>query len=211
MPFSFLPLGYDFADLAPAMSEKSARWHHDVVHDDYLAAIDRLLAPYRELAALTIEEVLVAPERIPDDIRDAARTQGGGHANHQFMWKILGKDRGTRPVGPLRAKIDSTYGGLSGFTRAFQSAALAHDGEGWAFLSLAKPRSHDVEILTTSGNGNVLELRKPGILICDLWEHAYRDDHNGDREAWLDAYLRVVDWEHCSLRYDRLAAGMPIT
>ena len=210
MAFLFLPLAYDFTELSPAMSEKVARWHHDVVHGDHLASINKLLAPFPSLALLTIEEVLAAPDRIPADIREAVRLHGGGHANHQFMWKILGRDRGTRPVGSFATQVDGTYGSFPVFTRALKSAALSLTGDGWVFLSLAKPRSPDLEIVVTHANGNVLELRKPGVAVCDLWEHAYRDDHKGDREAWIDAYLEVVNWEHCSARYDRLLAGMPV-
>ena len=87
---------------------------------------------------------------------------------------------------------------------------MALEGDGWAFLSLFAPRELDLEIVVTRGNGNVLELRKPGVLICDLWLHAYHDDHRDDREAWIDSYLETVDWTHCSLRYDRLVAGEPV-
>lgn len=210
MAYAFLPLSYSFAELTPAMSETTARHHHDIVHGAYLEACNRLLAPHPELAALTIEAVLADPQRLPEKLREDVRSQGGGHANHQFMWKILSARRGTRPGPTLAAKIDETFGNFNKFTAAFKAAALALPGDGWAFLSLAAPRNQELEIVVTRDNGNVLELRKPGIVICDLWRHAYADDHGGDREAWLDAYLAVVDWSHCSLRYDRLLAGQPV-
>jgi Fe-Mn family superoxide dismutase len=209
MAYAFLPLGYSYADLAPAMSEKTARWHHDVVHGGYLAAINRLLAPYPDVAALTIEQVLSHPERLPDAIRDQARFHGGGHANHQFTWKILGAKRGTTPSPVLGATIDETFGSFTAFIAAFKQTAMSLDGDGWAFLSLAVPRAPEIEIVTRRGNDNVLEIAKPGIFVCDLWQHAYHDDHRGDREAWLDAYLQVLDWTQCSIRYDRLVAGQP--
>ena len=209
MAFCFLPLRFNYDDLAPAMSPATALWHHDVVHGEYLAAINRLVAPYPELAASTIEEILSQPERVPSGLLDEVRHQGGGHANHQFMWKILGASRRTRPSGALALAIDRTFADFDGFTRAFASAAMAHAGDGWAFLSLVAPRSQAIEIVTTHGNGNVLELHKPGVMICDLWEHAYHDQHRGDRAAWLDAYFEVVDWSQCTIRYDRLVAGQP--
>ncbi|HEX4043721.1 MAG TPA: Fe-Mn family superoxide dismutase [Xanthobacteraceae bacterium] len=209
MAYQFLPLAYSYADLMPAMSEATARRHHDAVHGAYLDAVNGLLAPYPELSALSIEAVLSHPERLPDAIRAEARFQGGGHANHQFTWKILGAQRSTRPSGALAGKIDETFGGLAGFVRAFKAAALNLDGDGWAFLSLPMPRTSALEIVVTRGNDNVLELRKPGVLVCDLWRHAYADDHHGDRAAWIDAYLQVLDWTQCAIRYDRLVAGQP--
>jgi superoxide dismutase, Fe-Mn family len=209
MAYRFLPLAYGYGELMPAMSEATARHHHDVVHGAYLAAINALLAPYPELDALTIEEVLAHPERLPEAVRAEARFQGGGHANHQFTWKILGARRGTKPEGALAAKIEETFGGLDGFARAFEAAALGLDGDGWAFLSLAVPRAPALEIVVRRGNDNVLDLRKPGVLVCDLWQHAYADDHHGDRTAWIDAFLQVLDWTQCTIRFDRLVAGLP--
>ena len=210
MAFEFLPLTYDFAQLEPAMTEKTARWHHDIIHGSYLEAVNRLLKPYPDFSGLTIERVLSEPERIPAVVSDDVRFHGGGHANHQFMWKILGAKRGTRPAPTLGERLEATFGGFDAFTRAFKSEALALNGDGWIFLSLASPGATDLEIIVTRGNGNVLELRKPGVLICDLWLHAYQDEHRGDREAWIDSYLKIVDWSHCSLRYDRLVAGKSV-
>ena len=94
MAFEFLPLPYDFNDLRPAMTEKVARWHHYIVHGAYLAEINRLLLQCPDFNGLTIEEVLSQPQRLPASILEEVRFQGGGHANHQFMWKILGVKRG---------------------------------------------------------------------------------------------------------------------
>ena len=209
MAYAFLPIAYRFSELAPAMSEATARWHHDVVHGGYLAEINRLIGPFPDLDRRSVEELMVEPDAIPADIREDVRFAAGGHGNHQFTWKILGPRRDTAPSGIFAAKIDQTFGSFAKFTDAFKRVALGLDGDGWAFLSLSAPRTAALEIVVTRGNDNVLELRKPGIVVCDLWEHAYHDDHRGDREAWIDAYLKVVDWSVCSDRYERLSAGQP--
>ncbi len=209
MPYEFLPMPFAFGDLTPAMSEPNARWHHDVEHKKHLDAVNRLLEPHQDLAALSIEQLLGGIEAVPDAIRDAVREEGGAHANHQFMWKIIGGARDTRPDAQLAAALERCFGGFEEFIDALKTASLALPGEGWSFLSLTAPRAPELVIVTTAGNGNVLELRKPGILICDLWQHAYAADHHGDRAAWLDAYLKIVDWRVCSTRYDRLLRGRP--
>ena len=105
MAFEFLPLTYDFAQLEPAMTEKTARWHHDIIHGSYVEAVNRLLKPYPDFSGCTIERVLSEPERIPAVVSDDVRFHGGGHANHQFMWKILGAKRGTRPAPTLGERL----------------------------------------------------------------------------------------------------------
>jgi Fe-Mn family superoxide dismutase len=82
-------------------------------------------------------------------------------------------------------------------------------GSGWAFLSLAAPRNPQLEIVVLPNNGSVLTLRKPGILVCDLWEHAYLDAFREDRARWLDAYWSMVNWRMCETRFECLVAGRP--
>lgn len=208
MPYDFLPLRFEYSELMPAMSEAAARSHHDDVHGAYLAETNRLLVPVADLAGKSIEYVLATPDKVPADIRDAVRFSGGGHANHQFMWKIIGKHRNTAPSDALATAIDKHFGSFAKFRTAFVDAGLGLEGDGWVFLSLAAPKSEALEIVVTHGNGNVLELGKPGIMICDLWDHAYESAFAGDRRAWLEAYMDVVDWAQCDIRYDLLVQGI---
>lgn len=208
MAYHFLPLRFQYHELMPAMSEEEARFHHDDVHSAYLAEINRLLEPYPELAGKSIEYVLANPQKVPADIREAVRYAGGGHANHQFMWKIIGKHRNTAPSGELALAIDKKFGRFANFRSAFTDAALGLDGDGWVFLSLAAPKSTALEIVVTRENGNVLELGKPGIMLCDLWNHAYDSRFAGNRSAWLESYLEIVDWGQCDIRYDLLVQGI---
>ena len=93
------------------------------------------------------------------------------------------------PVGNLAGEIDSAWGSFDRFRTAFADAALSLSTEGWAFLSLSKPKTGDLEIVVLPGNGSVLPIAKPGILICDLWDHHGKNNH----EDWFEAFWHVVD------------------
>ena len=216
MPFSLIPLPFEYEDFDDLIAPGVMRWHRERVHAQYMAAINALLAPLPEFRDKSIEEVLSHPDLLPADIRDDVMFFGGGYANHQFFWKILGRNDRTDthtqrcvPQGALAGAIDTDFGGFEHFRAQFTERAMGLKGSGWAFLSLAAPRKPKLEILVLPNNGSVLPLRKPGIFICDLWEHAYLDTFRDDRSRWLDAFWSMLNWRMCETRYECLVAGRP--
>ena len=204
MAYDIPPLRYAMDALEPHISAEALRHHHEVIHRGYLDGLNALLEAHPEASRETVEDLLRGLDDIPGPVRQQAAHLAGGHANHQFLWKILGPQTSLVPVGALAAAIDAAYGSFDGFKSAFAVAALALPTEGWAFLSLGKPRTGDLEIVVLPGNGSVLPIAKPGILICDLWDHM----GHATRADWLDAFWQVVDWEVGEYRYQGLRVGV---
>lgn len=206
MSYDVPPLRFANDALSPVITAADLVLHHDAIHPAYTAAINHFIAAYPDLGGKTIEALLANLDAVPSAIRDVVTDIAGGHANHQFFWKVIGPDGGTGPSGPLAAAVDRDFGGLNGLKHAFKEAALALDGPGWAFLSLVSPRSPELEVLALPDNGSVLPIGKPGVMICDLWDHAWNPAH-ASLDAWVDAYWSIVDWKVCDLRYDLLVDG----
>jgi Fe-Mn family superoxide dismutase len=36
------------------------------------------------------------------------------------------------------------------------------------------------------------------IIGCDVWEHAYYLKHKSNREAWLETFFEVLDWDRAN-------------
>ena len=120
---------------------------------------------------------------------------------------VLAKKQNSQ-FGELEAAMNVRLGSVAAFRSRFEAAALGLRGSGWAFLSRTTPGGVEtLEILALPGNGSVLPLGKPGILICDMWEHAYEREHGDDRAAWLRAYWMMVDWVECERRLVGLREG----
>ena len=51
--------------------------------------------------------------------------------------------------------------------------------------------------LSSMSNQNNPYIEKCGIPLvgCDIWEHAYYLKYKNDREAYLKAWLEVLDWQ----------------
>ena len=206
LPFDVPQLRFGWDALEPAVSADALRAHHEGVHKGYADAVNRLLAPYPELASKTVEQVLGEAASLPPEIRDAAVDLAGAHANHQFLWKVVGPAGGSAPGQALAEALARDLGGFDRFKADFERAALGLEGPGFAFLSLAAPKTDRLEVVVLPGNGSVLTEAKPGVLVCDLWDHAWAADHP-DRAAWLEAFWTIVDWGVCKSRYLALRDG----
>ena len=185
------------------------RLHHDAHHRGYVDKLNAVLEPYPAWHGLMVEALLRRIDEVPEPIRATVRNHGGGHANHQFFWKILGSDGAKAPSADLAVAIDRDFGSFEQFKTQFEAAGVAHFGSGWAFLVARPQRSFALEILTLPNQESVLTLPEPapGLLICDLWEHAYYLRYQNRRAAWLRAFWDIVDWNVVGIRFDGICAG----
>ncbi len=207
MAYEIPPLRFNDSALAPAISANALGHHHAAIHGSYKEALNLVLLAEPTISELSVEALLLSSESLPAEIRDVVIEHAGAHANHQFFWKVIGPDGAKDPSGPLLHAIAERWGSMDGFRSAFKEAALALKPPGFVFLSLTAPRSKRLEIVALRRNDSVLLIGKPGVLICDLWEHAWASDHPS-LNAWLDAFWTIVDWRVCEYRYSALVAGM---
>jgi Fe-Mn family superoxide dismutase len=193
--------------LEPYITKDMLRRHHALHHLAYVARLNAVLERYPALQGSTIEELLRMLPAQSAEIRAALEDVAGGHANHQFQWKVIGPACGGAPAGALGEAMERCFGSFAAFRDRFMAAAMAHVGSGWAFLSVPRLGEDRLEILVLPNNGSVLPIGKPGVLICDLWEHSHETQYPASREAYLDAFFHVVDWGVCGERFESFAAG----
>jgi Fe-Mn family superoxide dismutase len=95
------PLRFDYDALEPYIDAETMALHHDEHHGAYVDNLNKALEPYPQLTELTIEDLLRHLDQVPEAIRTAVRNNGGGHANHQFFWDILGPRADGAPKGEI--------------------------------------------------------------------------------------------------------------
>ena len=206
MTFELPPLRFGFHDLEPYFSADMLRRHVEI-HQGYADGINRIVRENPELDGQTIERLMLTVPSLPEPLRERVRLQAGGHGNHQFLWKIIGPPNEKRaPVGDLAAAIERSFGSFAAFSDQFRSQAVAMPGQGWAFLVTAGWGSDQLEILILPNNDSVLPLKKPGVMVCDLWDHA-REPTYADRAQYLDAFFNVIDWSVCEARFKGFRDG----
>ena len=193
-------LPYPYDALAPAMSDRTLRFHHDKHHAAYVKTVNELLGA--DAPARPLEEV----------IRDA----GGGHAklfnnaaqawNHAFFWNSMAPGGGRSPNGDLAKAIASAFGGVAQLAEAFVAEGAGHFASGWVWLAadagggLKVVSTHDAQTLAVADGATPL-------IVCDLWEHAYYLDYQNDRKGFLAKWFEALpNWAFAEAQW-RAAHG----
>ena len=210
MAYKLPPLRFSYDALEPYIDAETMELHHDKHHQSYVDALNKAIEPYPHLADLPIEDLLRRLDQVPEAIRTAVRNHGGGHVNHQFFWTVLGPTAGGSPRGAIADAITNAFGSFERFQSLFTDAAVKHFGSGWAFLVM-NPSTERIEILSLPNQESVLLHGKPGLLCCDVWEHAYYLKYRNRRPDYLGAWWNVVAWDVVDQRLQDCRAGRSST
>jgi superoxide dismutase, Fe-Mn family len=194
MAYKVPPLRFAYDALEPYIDAETMELHHDKHHQAYVDNVNKALEPYPHLADLTIEDLLCRLDQVPEPIRLAVRNQGGGHANHQFFWEILGPTAGDFPKSAIAAAITRDFGSFERFQSLFTDVATKHFGSGWVFL-VGNRSTGRLEIMPLPDQDSVLLHGTAGLLCCDVWEHAYYLKYRNRRPDYLLAWWNVVAWD----------------
>ena len=206
-PYALPELKFGYADLEPIIDEATMRLHHDKHHRAYVDGVNDALSNHPEWLGMTVEALLGRLSEVPEDIRVAVRNQGGGHANHQFFWKILTPNSPAAPPKDLAQAIARDFGSFDAFKTRFHESASEHFGSGWAFLVADPKNDFHLKIVTLPNQDSVIEVELPALLLCDLWEHAYYLQYHDRRPEWIKKWWDIVNWDYVGERLQGIREG----
>ncbi len=201
MAFELPSLPYAEDALEPHIDARTMGIHHGKHHASYTANLNAAVGG-TELEGKSIEEILGDLSAVPENIRTAVRNNGGGYANHNLFWQIMGPDGGGEPSGALADAINSAFGSFGEFQSAFSAAAATRFGSGWAWLVAD---GGAVSVTSTPNQDTPLMDGGTPILGLDVWEHAYYLNYQNRRPDYIAAFFNVINWDKVAELY--AAAG----
>ena len=199
MAFELPPLPYPEDALEPHIDARTMSIHHDKHHAAYTNNLNSALEGHADLAGKSIEALLGDLNAVPEAIRTAVRNNGGGYANHNLFWEIMGPGAGGQPSGDLAAAIDAAFGSLTAFKEQFAKAATTRFGSGWAWLYVGQDGK--LAVGSTPNQDTPLMEGNTPILGLDVWEHAYYLNYQNRRPDYITAWWNVVNWNAVSEKY----------
>ncbi len=203
MAFTLPTLPYASDALEPWIDKMTMEVHHGKHHQAYVTNLNKALESAPELAAKSVDELLARNlALVPESIRTAVRNNGGGVANHNIFWEVMGPKAGGAPSGKLAEAIASAFNSFDNFKEKFNATALGRFGSGWAWL--VKSAGGKLEIVSTANQDSPVSEGSQVILPLDVWEHAYYLKYQNRRPEYVNAWWNVVNWSAVEKRFHAL-------
>jgi Fe-Mn family superoxide dismutase len=191
MPFSLPSLPYASNALEPHIDARTMEIHHDKHHAAYMTNLNNAIAG-TDLDGKDIVEILSNMDKVPANIKTAVQNNGGGYANHNLFWTVMGPNAGGSPSGDLSRAIDSAFGSFDSFKEKFSNAGATRFGSGWAWL-VVKPNG-SLDVYSTANQDSPYMQGDTPILGMDVWEHAYYLNYQNRRPDYIKAFWNVINW-----------------
>lgn len=199
MAYTLPELPYAYDALEPYIDEETMHLHHEKHHNTYVTNLNAAIEKYPELGELSIEELMINLNEVPEDIQTAVRNNGGGHANHSFFWKIMAPNAGGKPTGAIKEAIDEAFGDFEKMKEEFKTAATGRFGSGWAWVVVNNGK---LEITSTPNQDTPLSEGKTPVLGLDVWEHAYYLKYKNVRPDYIAAFWDVINWDQVNKNFE---------
>jgi superoxide dismutase, Fe-Mn family len=197
-PFKLPDLPYAFDALEPHIDARTMEIHHDRHHNAYTEKLNAALEKHPDWQDKEIDQILRDIDQVPEDIRTAVRNNGGGYANHNLFWEIMGPDGGGEPGGDLGDAIRSGFGSFNDFKEKVNAAGAGQFGSGWSWLVVS---GGALKVYSTPNQDSPLMKGDTPILGVDVWEHAYYLKYQNKRPDYLSAWWNTVNWDAVAEKY----------
>ena len=187
--------------LVNGLSLKLIESHYE---NNYGGALRRLNAITAQLESLDFE---ASPAHVINGLkRDELIALNSTLLHELYFASLAFGDSG--PTEAVAQALARDFGSVDRWRREF--VALAYGlggGSGWVLLTWV-PRDGRLINQTASDHSQAVAGGIP-ILALDMYEHAYHIDFGANARAYVDAFMRNIDWKAVAARYEDAAAAAP--
>ena len=153
---------------------------------DELEMLDLAMMPEHRIRAIKREELAAMNAVYLHELYFA--TLGGDGAA-----LFTGSGPGTRLEAPVSATLDEQFGSPTAWRREFTALAraLTH-GSGWALLMYSRRDGRLYNQIADDHSRAMIDAVP--VIALDMFEHAYHLDFETNVSAYIDAFMRNIDW-----------------
>lgn len=118
-----------------------------------------------------------------------------GFCNHNIYFDTIG-GKGGEPTGRVMELINESYGNYSNWEKDWLASGIS--ARGWVYLAFDH---HEERLFNYIGDTqNTFPMwDHTCILAMDVHEHAYFYDYQTSRMPYIQAYMKVIDWDRVNV------------
>ena len=180
--------------LLNGLSQRLIESHYE---NNYGGALNRLNAITEKLESLDFS---TTPGYVINGLKREELIALNSTLLHELYFASLGGD-GRKPTEMIAAALARDFGSVERWRSEFVAMgnALA-GGSGWVLLVYV-PRDGHLVNQSATDHAQTLAGGVP-ILALDMYEHAYHIDFGANAAAYVDAFMRHIDWSAVQGRYE---------
>ena len=178
-------------DLRPALLEldgisRTSIEAHYRLYQGYVAKRNEILGRLGDTDLSTANQVYSDLRSLKVDLTFAI----GGIKNHEVYFSHLGGGGGD-PDGAMGALVERDFGSADSWRADLIASGMA--ARGWAWTAYDWDEGRIFNYVGDAQNTFPVWNATP-LVALDVYEHAYFLDYQTDRGAYIDAFLRNLDW-----------------
>src|SRR5262249_6602511 len=142
-------------------------------------------------------ELVALDDKTPGDrIRSLKREEllaMGSVTLHELYFGNLGGE-GNKIPDQVRAMLEEHFGSVAVWRREFVGAAKSlAGGSGWVLLTYSRRQKRLWNQIASDHSQAAVDAAP--VLALDMYEHAYHMDFGANATAYIDAFMRNVNWQ----------------
>src|SRR5213075_743730 len=175
------------------LSVKLIESHYE---NNYGGALRRLNAITEQLESLDFEKT---PAHLLNGLKREQLVALNSTLLHELYFASMGGDG--QPTKPMSDILARDFGSLDRWRAEFRAMGYAlGGGSGWVLLTYV-PREGRLINQYAADHSQAIASGIP-ILALDMYEHAYHIDFGANAAAYVDTFLRNVDWKAVEGRFE---------
>ena len=164
--------------------------------NNYGGALRRLNAITEQLESLDFAST---PAHVLNGLKREELVALSSTLLHELYFASMGGD-GQIGTHAIRSALERDFGSYQGWRSQFSSMGYAlGGGPGWVLLTWI-PRDGRLVNQYASDHGQAVPGAIP-ILALDMYEHAYHIDFGANVRAYVDTFMRNIDWSAADARF----------
>ena len=138
------------------------------------------------------------------ELRRREATPYNGVRLHELYFENLGpRAREAKPSGDLREAIEKGFGSTANWESDLAACGTTATN-GWVLLTFDE---HDLMLHHNQvfEHADRMMVGMRPVLALDAWEHAFMIDYGTDKNAYMKAFLRNIDWRTVNERFESVS------
>ncbi|MBK6537925.1 MAG: superoxide dismutase [Ignavibacteria bacterium] len=185
--------------LKTVIDAETTDWHYNTHHKGYVTFMNN------------IEKELETADRAKangnySNVGELKRRFTWNHAGallHDVYWEVLGGDGDTAKGPEVISAIEKEFGSVDNWKVDFKATAVSAKLSGWAVLAFDQLYSQRLlNVLVDEHHYGAIWGGIP-LISCDVFEHAYYHKDGPARAAYIDNFLKNLNWSRINDRFKK--------